>query len=145
MLFFTHYNLFQLKSFRIYHLRRKLALNNQGHFKALKTLLIALKSLITCFVINTKHLLLFTKFKISEVFCDFAYPDNCPKEQSQVDTISNGHDPQWTIPNEHYLKWIRFRMDTIHEWTQYLNGHDFERTRSRIDTIMNGMYNFFLF
>ena len=49
-------------------------------------------------------------------------PDNCPNgTRSRMDTIPNGHDPEWT----------RSRMDTIP------NGHDPEWTQSRTDTIPN--------
>ena len=47
-----------------------------------------------------------------------------------MDSIPNGHDPEWT----------RSRKDTIPDWKQSRmemipNGHDPEETQSRIDTI----------
>ena len=55
-----------------------------------------------------------------------------------MDTIPNGHNPEWTpsrmdtIPNGHNPEWTPSRMDTIP------NGHNPEWTQSRKDTIPNG-------
>ena len=60
------------------------------------------------------------------------------KTQSQMDTIPNGHNPEWTqprmdtIPNGHNPEWTQSRMDTIP------NGHNPKWTPSRMDTIPNG-------
>ena len=76
------------------------------------------------------------------------------KTQSRMDTIPNGHHPEWTqsrmdtIPNGHNPEWTQSRMDTIPnghnpKWTQSRmdtipNGHNPEWTQSRKDTIPNG-------
>ena len=57
---------------------------------------------------------------------------------ARMDTIPNGHNPEWTqsrmdtIPNGHNPEWTQSRMDTIP------NGHHPEWTPSRMDTIPNG-------
>ena len=58
--------------------------------------------------------------------------------QSRMDTIPNGHHPEWTrfqmdtIPNGHNPECTQSRMDTTP------NGHNPEWTKSRMDTIPNG-------
>ena len=57
---------------------------------------------------------------------------------AQMDTIPNGHKPEWTqsrmgtIPNGHNPEWTQSRMDTI------TNGHNLEWAQARMDTIPNG-------
>ena len=60
------------------------------------------------------------------------------RTQSRMDTIPNGHYPEWTqsrmdtIPKGHHPEWTPSRMDIIP------NGHNPEWTPSRMDTIPNG-------
>ena len=49
-----------------------------------------------------------------------------------MDTIPNGHDPEWIRSDGHDPKRTRCRMDTI------ANGHNPEWTQSRTNTIPNG-------
>ena len=54
-----------------------------------------------------------------------------------MNTILNGHHPECapsmdTISNGHNLEWTQSRMDTIS------NGHNLEWTQSQMDTISNG-------
>ena len=54
--------------------------------------------------------------------------------RSRMDTIPNGHNPEWTqsrmdtIPNGHHPEWTPSRMDTIP------NGHNLEWSRSLMNT-----------